>query len=307
MGMSEREASVDDQAADGSTGVGASSASDASAASAASAASVSPVALLDLAHRIAVQAAEFAVAARRVGVEVAATKSTPTDIVTATDRETETLIRSLILAARPDDGILGEEGIERFGTSGINWVVDPIDGTVNFLYGIPAWAVSIAVVEGSSEPGGWTALAGVVANPVTGEIFEATAGGGARLGSIDLAVNTGVPLGQALVGTGFSYSAERRRSQAQVLLDLLPRVRDIRRVGSAALDLCALAAGRLDAYYERGLNPWDHAAGALIAREAGAQIGGIGGGHESIELLVAAEPTLYAELTAALRDAGLDA
>ena len=246
-------------------------------------------------------------AARRVGVEVAATKSTPTDIVTATDRETETLIRSLILAARPDDGILGEEGTERFGTSGINWVVDPIDGTVNFLYGIPAWAVSIAVVEGSSEPGGWTALAGVVANPVTGEIFEATAGGGARLGSIDLAVNTGVPLGQALIGTGFSYSAERRRAQAQVLLDLLPRVRDIRRVGSAALDLCALAAGRLDAYYERGLNPWDHAAGALIAREAGAQIGGIGGGHESIELLVAAEPALYAELTAALRDAGLDA
>jgi myo-inositol-1(or 4)-monophosphatase len=299
--MSEREASVGNQAPDVSTGT------DAPAASASAAASASPAALLDLARRIAVQAAEFALAARRVGVEVAATKSTPTDIVTATDRETETLIRSLILAARPDDGILGEEGMDHVGTSGINWVVDPIDGTVNFLYGIPAWAVSIAVVEGSPEPGGWTALAGVVANPVTGEIFEATAGGGARLGSRDLSVNTGVPLGQALIGTGFSYSAERRRAQAEVLLEVLPRVRDVRRAGSAALDLCALAAGRLDAYYERGLNPWDHAAGALIAREAGAQVGGIGGGHENVELLVAAEPALYAELAAALRDAGLDA
>jgi myo-inositol-1(or 4)-monophosphatase len=297
--MSEHEASGEQRSSVGGTaGAGASVPGDAS---------VSPAALLALARRIAVQAAEFAVAARRVGVEVAATKSTPTDIVTATDRETEKLIRSLILAARPDDGIVGEEDLAHVGSSGINWVVDPIDGTVNFLYGIPAWAVSIAVVEGAPEPGRWNALAGVVANPVTGEVFEASAGGGARLGARELAVNAGVGLSQALVGTGFSYSAERRRAQAEVLLELLPRMRDVRRVGSAALDLCAVAAGRIDAFYERGLNAWDHAAGALIAREAGARVGGIGGGPESAELLVAAAPELYEELRAALIDAGVDA
>ncbi|MDQ0894616.1 myo-inositol-1(or 4)-monophosphatase [Agromyces ramosus] len=301
MGMSEREASVENQS------VAASGGAEASGTTVGPEASAAPAALLQLARRIAVQAAEFALAARRVGVAVAATKSTPTDIVTATDRETETLIRSLILAARPDDGIIGEEDIAHVGTSGLDWVVDPIDGTVNFLYGIPAWSVSIAVVEGTPEPGGWTTLAGVVANPVTGEVFEATAGGGARLGELSLAVNTGVALSQALVGTGFSYSAERRREQAQVLLELLPRVRDLRRAGSAALDLCAVAAGRLDAFYERGLNPWDHAAGALIAREAGARVGGLGGGPESFELLVAAAPALYAELATALIDAGVDA
>ncbi len=120
-------------------------------------------------------------------------------------------------------------------------------------------------------------------------------------------MNTDVPLGRALVGTGFGYAAERRRAQAEVLLGLLPKVRDIRRVGSAALDLCAVAAGRLDAYYERGLNPWDHAAGALIAREAGARVGGMRGGRESSELIVAAAPDLYAELAEALTAAGLDA
>jgi myo-inositol-1(or 4)-monophosphatase len=261
------------------------------------------VSLLDLARDIAVRASEFALDARRTGVKVAATKSTPTDIVTAVDRDTETLIRSLILEARPDDGIVGEEDATHIGTSGIDWVVDPIDGTVNFLYGVPAWAVSIAVVEGSGD----TTLAGVVVNPVTGELFEASAGGGARLAGRELAVNPDVTLGSALVGTGFSYAAERRREQAAVLLELLPLVRDIRRIGSAALDLCALAAGRLDAFYERGLNPWDHAAGALIAREAGARVSGPGGERENAELLVAAAPGLYDELTAALRAAGVDA
>uniref|UniRef100_UPI002E254EF2 inositol monophosphatase family protein n=1 Tax=Agromyces humi TaxID=1766800 RepID=UPI002E254EF2 len=156
-------------------------------------------ALLDLARDIAVRAAEFALTARRAGVSVAATKSTPTDIVTAVDRDTESLIRSLILDARPDDGIVGEEDATHVGTSGLDWVVDPIDGTVNFLYGIPAWAVSIAVVEGAagSDVSG-TTLAGVVVNPVSGETFEATAGGGARLAGRDLAVNAGVALPSAL-------------------------------------------------------------------------------------------------------------
>lgn len=268
--------------------------------------------LLDLARDIAVRASEFALEARRAGVSVAATKSTPTDVVTAADRDTEALIRSLILDARPDDGIVGEEDATHIGTSGIDWVVDPIDGTVNFLYGIPAWAVSIAVVEGAGGDdvgvgvGGRT-LAGVVVNPVTGELFEASAGGGARLAGRELAVNTGVPLASALIGTGFGYSAERRREQAAVLLEVIPKVRDIRRIGSAALDLCAIASGQLDAFYERGLNAWDHAAGALIAREAGARVGGPRGERESGELLIAAAPGLYEDLAAALQAAGVEA
>jgi myo-inositol-1(or 4)-monophosphatase len=270
--------------------------------------SVASALLLDLVREISIRAAEFALDARRAGVSVAATKSTATDVVTAVDRDTETLIRSLILDSRPDDGIVGEEDATHVGTSGLDWIVDPIDGTVNFLYGIPAWSVSIAVVEGAAAGGiGGRTLAGVVVNPVTGELFEASVGGGARLAGRELAVNPEVSLGQALVGTGFGYSADRRRDQAEVLLRLLPQVRDIRRIGSAALDLSALAAGRLDAFYERGLNAWDHAAGAIIAREAGARVGGLDGGIESEELLVAAAPGLYDQLAAALRSAGLDA
>ncbi|SIO09287.1 inositol monophosphatase family protein [Agromyces cerinus] len=264
-------------------------------------------ALLDLARGIALQAAEFALDARRGGVSVAATKSSPVDVVTSVDRDTEALIRRLVLEARPDDGIVGEEDDTRVGTTGVNWVVDPIDGTVNFLYGIPAWSISIAVVEGSDDPTRWRALAGVVVNPSTGEVFEASAGGGARLDGRRLTVNTDVPLSHALVGTGFSYSAEARRAQAEVLLELLPLARDIRRMGSGALDLCSVAAGRLDAYYERGLNPWDHAAGALIAQEAGARVGGPRGGAVTAELVLAAAPALYEEIAAALRRAGVDA
>ncbi|MFF2370615.1 inositol monophosphatase family protein [Agromyces sp. NPDC058110] len=270
--------------------------------------------LLDLVRDIAVRAGEYALEARRNGVSVAATKSTPTDIVTAVDRDTEELIRSLILDARPDDGIVGEEGAAHIGTSGLDWIVDPIDGTVNFLYGLPAWAVSVAVAEGGGAdaaggPGAidGTTLAGVVSNPVTGELFEANLGGGARAGARTLGVNRGVPLHQALVATGFGYAADVRRQQAEVLLGVLPSIRDIRRNGSAALDLCALAAGRIDAFYEHGLNAWDHAAGGLIAREAGARVAGPHGGPENSELLVAAAPGLHEELVALLRSAGMQA
>jgi len=263
-----------------------------------------PSELLELARGIAIRAGESALAARRAGVEVAATKSTPTDIVTAVDRETETLIRRLIHEARPHDGVLGEEAATHVGTSGLDWVVDPIDGTVNFLYGIPAWAVSVAVVAGPPDPESWTALAGVVVNPVTGEVFEATAGGGARVDGRELRVNADVELGSALVGTGFGYAAERRLEQAHVLTHLLPRVRDIRRIGAASLDLCAVASGQLDAFYERGLHPWDHAAGALIAREAGAVITGPRGGRENAELLIAAAPSVHGDLVDTLRSAG---
>ena len=260
--------------------------------------------LLAIARRIGTAVAETALEERRRGIAVEATKSSPVDVVTAVDRDTEARIRSMVLDARPDDGIFGEEDETHVGTSGLNWVVDPIDGTVNLLYDIPAWAVSIAVVDGPPDPLHWHALAGVVVNPVTGEVFEASQGGGARLGDRELRVNDDVELSKALVGTGFGYAAERRRTQAEVLLHVLPRVRDIRRIGSAALDLGAIAAGRLDAFYERGLNPWDHAAGALIVREAGGRVGGVGGGPESGELLIAAAPSVYDELEAILAEAG---
>lgn len=262
--------------------------------------------LLSLAREIAEKAAALAARRRAEGVSVAATKSAPTDIVTAADREVEALIRSLIAEARPDDGFFGEESESSAGSSGISWVVDPIDGTVNFLYGIPQYSVSIAVVDGT-DPATWTALAGVVVNPVSGEVFTATAGGGAWLDGIRLRVNTDVDLSLALVATGFGYSAERRTRQAGVLRTVLPRVRDIRRLGSAALDLCALAAGRVDVHYEEGLNPWDHAAGALIAREAGAQVGGFSGSRESSAMLIAAAPGLFEAFEGLLHEAGADA
>lgn len=263
--------------------------------------------LLAIARRIAVTVAETALEERRRGISVEATKSTPTDVVTAVDRDTEARIRSMILDARPDDGIFGEEDDTHVGTSGLNWVVDPIDGTVNLLYDIPAWSVSIAVVDGPPDPEHWHALAGVVVNPVSAEVFSASDGGGAHLGEHELRVNHDVELSHALVATGFGYSVDRRRTQAEALRHVLPRIRDIRRIGSAALDLAAVAAGRLDAFYEQGLNPWDHAAGGLIVREAGGRVGGPDGGRESDRLLLAAAPSLYDGLAALLRDAGVPA
>lgn len=272
------------------------------------AAHAASVDLLAIARRIALAAAEAALEERRRGISVAATKSTPTDVVTAVDRDTEERIRAMILDARPDDGIFGEEDDTHVGSSGLNWVVDPIDGTVNLLYDIPSWSVSVAVVDGPPDPGHWHALAGVVVNPVTGEVFEAHAGGGARLvdgfGERELRVNEDVSLSRALVATGFGYAADRRAEQAKVLVEVLPRIRDIRRIGSAALDLGAVAAGRLDAFYEVGLNPWDHAAGALIVREAGGRVGGLAGAPESDRMLVAAPPSLFGELAELLEEAG---
>src|SRR4051812_8704028 len=197
-------------------------------------------------------------------------------MVTAVDRACEELVTSRLLGARPDDGLLGEEGGERTGTSGVRWVVDPIDGTTNFVYGLPAYAVSIAA-EVDAQP-----VAGVVLNVATGELFSATAAGGAHLTlpgaePVRLTGSRPASLGQALVATGFGYWAEQRRAQAAVVAELLPQVRDIRRLGSAALDLCTVAAGRVDAYYEMHLNRWDFAAGALVAAEAGVVVTGLAG------------------------------
>ncbi len=248
--------------------------------------------LLTIARDVAIAAGDLARRRREEGVEVAASKSSPVDIVTHADREAEALIRGLLSDARPDDGFFGEESGAEKGTSGLTWVVDPIDGTVNFLYGIPHWAISIAVVEGEPDPLTWRALAGCVVNPVTGEMFTAAAGEGAFLGSAPLRVADAVELPHALVATGFSYSSDRRARQGALIAELLPQVRDIRRMGTASLDLCFVAAGRLNAYFERGLSPWDHAAGALVAAEAGAAVRGWDGAAASKEFILAAEPTL---------------
>jgi len=261
--------------------------------------------LPELACSIALEAGALAARRRAEGVEVAATKSSIVDVVTAADREVEEFVRRRIAEARPDDAILGEEGGGTAGTSGLTWVVDPIDGTVNYLYGIPFYAVSIAVVEGDPDPASWTALAGAVSAPPLRELFHAAQGGGAFLDGRPIAVNPRPPLAQALVGTGFAYSSETRARQGAVVAALLPRVRDIRRQGVASLDLCAVACGRLDASFERTLSPWDHAAGALIAREAGAVVKGHGDAAPGRDLTLAAIPGLAEELEAVLDELGV--
>jgi len=256
-----------------------------------------PAALLALAERAARQAGALIRDERPADLGVALTKSSPTDVVTVMDQRSELLLRTLLLGERPTDSLLGEEGGDVVGTSDITWVVDPIDGTVNYLYGIPAYAVSIAAVTGDPrDPGGHEVLAGCVHNPVSGETFTATLGGGSFLDGRRLQVNDVQDIGQCLLATGFGYEASRRRKQAQVIAALLPQVRDIRRIGSGALDLCQVACGRVDAYLERGLQPWDLAAGGLVAREAGALVTGLGNAPAGAALVLAAGPVVHAAL-----------
>jgi len=218
------------------------------------------------------------------------TKSSRTDMVTEMDRASERLIVDGLLAARPDDGIVGEEGSARDGSSGVRWIVDPLDGTTNYLYGHFAWAVSVAAeVDG-------TVAAGVVVDASHNEVFAAVLGGGAACNGAPIAVSGHDELATALVGTGFAYIAERRAEQGALLRRVLPNVRDIRRGGSAALDLCWVACGRLDAHYEQGLAPWDFAAGGLIAREAGALTSDFAGGPPRAEEFVAATPAVHGPL-----------
>jgi myo-inositol-1(or 4)-monophosphatase len=251
-----------------------------------------PAALLELAVDTAREAAEL-VARGRTSAEQVAAKSSPTDVVTAVDTASEQLVVGRLLAARPDDGLLGEEGASRNGTTGVRWIVDPIDGTVNFLYGLPHYAVSIAAeVDGA-------VVAGAVLNVGTGELFTATAGGGATLSApgalpVRLSGSRPVSLEQTLVATGFGYRVEQRRAQGAVVAELLPRVRDIRRWGSSALDLCAAAAGRVDAFYELDLSPWDHAAGALVAAEAGLVVAGLAGRPFADPMAVVVAPSVAA-------------
>ena len=227
-----------------------------------------------LAVEIAREAGALAIRRRAEGVAIAATKSAAADIVTEADREVEALIRARLAAARPHDGFLGEEtGAER-GTSGITWVVDPIDGTVNYAYGIPVWAVSIAAVSGDPDPRLWTAEAAAVYAPATDELFHAVRGGGAWLGDERLAVNAERGVAGALLATGFGYDPATHAGDLARVARVMPLARDLRRIGAASLDLAYVAAGRLDGYFERGLNPWDHAAGALLMTEAGGAVGG---------------------------------
>ncbi|MFE2583513.1 inositol monophosphatase family protein [Streptomyces sp. NPDC059378] len=259
--------------------------------------------LLGIALEAARRAGELLRDGRPADLAVAATKSSPIDVVTEMDIAAEKLITGLVADRRPADGILGEEGAASEGTSGVRWVIDPLDGTVNYLYGLPTWAVSVA-----AEQDGETVV-GVVAVPMRGETFHAVRGGGAwATGAWDgerrLACRPAPPLDQALVATGFNYVTEVRTHQAEVARKLVPLLRDIRRSGSAAVDLCDVAAGRLDGYYERGLHAWDYAAGDLIAREAGALTGGRPSQGLSGDLTVAASPGVFEPLQRLLEDFG---
>lgn len=221
--------------------------------------------LLDIATEVARAAGAFLAERFAAGQEVALTsKSTPTDLVSQADIETERMIRAMLAERRPDDAVMGEEGDDLPGTTGLRWVVDPLDGTIDFLYGIPQWSVSVAVEDAAGA-----ALAGVVFDPLRDELFAATAHGDPTCNGVVLARRAAPELSAALVATGFGYAAEVRAAQAQVIAEVLPRVRDIRRFGSAALDLVWTAAGRCDAYWERGTKRWDVAAGGLVCERAG--------------------------------------
>ncbi|MEP6560152.1 MAG: inositol monophosphatase family protein [Nakamurella sp.] len=225
---------------------------------------VDPDALLDLAMRGA-RAAGTELMNRYGHIQGLDSKTSATDPVSDADRAAEAILVDLITSERPDDGVLGEEGAARESTSGIRWVIDPLDGTVNYLYQLDNFSVSVAAEDADG------ALVGVVYNPTNRKAYHAIRGVGAAVDGRPLRVNEPVQLDRALVATGFGYSADRRRTQGALVAQLLPKVRDIRRIGSAALDLCAVAAGAVDGYFEEGVQAWDVAAGGLIAREAGAK------------------------------------
>ena len=257
-----------------------------------------PADLLDLARGLATRASDHLTVAVQQAHHESSTKTSATDLVTQTDRAVEQLIVEGLRQARPHDGIDGEEGARTEGSSGVHWFVDPIDGTTNFWYGLPGFNVSIAAAVDD------TVVAGVVVDVLHREVFTATAGGGAHVNGRAIHCTDRDDLALALVTTGFSYEAERRRRQAEVLTRVLPRIRDIRRLGAAASDLCQVACGRVDAFWEKGLSTWDYAAGALIAREAGARVGDLSGGAPSSAMTVAAAPPIFDALVALLTESG---
>jgi myo-inositol-1(or 4)-monophosphatase len=257
--------------------------------------------LLDLACRLAQEAGRLAAAGRRRGTPAGDTKSTATDVVTEWDRASERSIVDGLRAARPADGLLGEEGSTESGTSGITWLIDPIDGTTNFLYDLPGWAVSIAANDLQG------ALVGAVFVPSSGELFAARRGHGATLDGRPIRCTSLAEPATALLATGFSYDPVRRAEHARRLVHVLPSVRDIRRLGAASVDLCHVACGRVDAYVEESLGPWDLAAGELIAREAGCRTGDLDGGPAAPHQVLVANPSLFEPMAALLRRAWANA
>ncbi|MGA1669616.1 MAG: inositol monophosphatase family protein [Candidatus Nanopelagicaceae bacterium] len=253
--------------------------------------------LLDLALRVSTEAGRF-LSKRPANFDIES-KSTVIDIATQMDREAESMIVDAILSERGDDGIIGEEGASRPSRSGFTWVIDPLDGTVNYLYDLPGWCVSVACKDPSGT------VVGVVYAPTLNldsnseVIWSAMRGGGAFRNGRAIRVSDESEIEGALIGTGFAYSMEVRKSQVRVINDLLPRCRDIRRMGAAAVDLCHVASGALDAYFEVGLKEWDKAAGALIITEAG---GVVSGGESESSRLVAANPVLHERLKEFLSD-----
>lgn len=260
---------------------------------------VEPAELLALAEPITVEVADHLRASLAGDGPAITSKSTPTDLVTELDTWSEAHITERLLAARPDDAVQGEEGANVAGTSGVTWCIDPIDGTVNFVHGIPGFCVSIAaIVDGRT-------VAGVVASPLHGEVFTATLGGGAFLDGSPIRCASPESVARSVVATGFGYDPVRRTRQAEVVARVIGQIADIRRFGAAAVDLCWVACGRVDGYWEVGLNPWDHAAGALIAREAGAIVTGASEGTEPSEhFTLAAPPATWPDLAALLAAAG---
>ena len=250
-----------------------------------------PLALRDLAARAAREAGGLLLQQAERGLRGLDTKSTATDLVSDADREAEALLERLLISARPDDAVLGEEGAGRAGTTGLRWVIDPLDGTTNFVFGYPQWAVSVAVEDNVGV------LAGAIYDPSRDELFAAARGEGALLNGAPIRVRQTTDLGLALIGTVFSYAAQRRVAQAVQVASVIGQIRDIRRGGAAAIDLAWVACGRLDGYWESGLNAWDWAAGSLLVIEAGGrwqcEPGSLG-----VDQTVAACPGIFDELAA---------
>ena len=248
--------------------------------------------LLDLAQRAARAAGRVLVELARGPAEGVDAKSTPTDLVSDADRASEELLVDLIAKERPGDGVLSEEGSDAQSSSGVVWVIDPLDGTVNYLFGIPWWCVSIAADDDHGT------VVGVIYDPVRDELFDAARGTGARRNGAAIRVSDQSDLSQALIGTGFAYDARARERQAEVVARVLPRARDIRRAGSAAMDLASLGCGRLDGFYEAPMEPWDKAAGMLIVQEAGGTVTELPPPLEHLSPgVIAANPTLHGELS----------
>lgn len=243
--------------------------------------------LLDICTELAVTGGKRAFEGRRAGLKDVSTKSTSTDMVTEFDRATEQYIVNQIRTRRPDDSIIGEEGGSHSGNSGITWCIDPIDGTTNFLYALPSWSVSIGVSDHKGP------LVGVVYIPALDEIFSATRGGGAFLNGEKIHCNEVTDVSKALVCTGFSYSPEQRSIQSKRVSTFIHKVRDIRRLGAASVDICFVACGRVDAYFEENLHSWDIAAAELIAIEAGARSGDFSGGSSSPAEIMVACPGIF--------------